>query len=164
SLLPRGITHSSPMPSRDLERLHGRLQDGQPPCGVDGLPACEDLPSILRDAPHLPPDRWGMEFIAGENCIATDTDRPSIREERENLPPCPPTERPPRPDSQRWWCIVLPRPGDPPLSPDEDRPVCPDDEPPPLPAGNDDSPLPINPPPDGQRPPDGNPPRPPRGR
>lgn len=141
--LPREVAPPPPLPPADLETLNSRLQDGQPPCGVDGLPPCENLPPILRDAPPLPPpDRWGMDFLPGENCIPEeDYDPEKINE----YPPCPPTERPPRPDGVRLWCVVLP-------VPNEDRPICPDDEPLLNPDGERPR-LPGNPPPTQPPPP-----------
>jgi hypothetical protein len=149
--LPRAILPPPPLATIDLATLHERLQAGQPPCDVPGLSPCADLPAILRDAPPLPPpDSWGMQFIPGENCVPpaefVPGQMPAPGEPRP-LPPCPLTERPPRPDGQRLWCIVLPGPLDPPLAPDENRPICPNNQPITVPDGN------LPPPPGNNLPP-----------
>ena len=72
--LPREIAFAPPLMPEDLAALNDRLQAGELPCGVAGLPDCDRLPVFLQDGSLLPPpDFWGVDFIAGETCIALDT-------------------------------------------------------------------------------------------
>lgn len=102
--LPRAINPARPLPGDNLNELHERIQNGQPPCGVDGLPSCENILPVLREGGNMPPpDRWGQRFEPGVNCIVRpDTtvdsdDLPPVIGETQSVPFCPPTERANRP-------------------------------------------------------------------
>lgn len=105
--LPRRIQMAAPMLAENIDTLQMRIQNGLPPCGVDGLPRCEAILPILQSADNLPtPERWGQIFRAGENCIAIpetvidSVELPSILGSVSvdvELPFCPPTERDNRP-------------------------------------------------------------------
>ncbi len=106
--LPRAINTAPPMPDADLNNMRERIQNGQPPCGVDGLPPCENILPVLREGGNMPPpERWGQGFEPGVNCIV----RPDVTVESEDLPPvigetqaipfCPPTDRANRPPPTR---------------------------------------------------------------
>ncbi|PJF22082.1 MAG: hypothetical protein CUN56_07820 [Phototrophicales bacterium] len=48
-ILRRAIQIHEPLSSEQLDMLHHRLVNGEPPCGVDPLPDCERLPQRLGD-------------------------------------------------------------------------------------------------------------------
>lgn len=102
--LPRSINPAPPLPGDNLSQLHERVQNGQPPCGVDGLPSCENILPVLREGENMPPpDRWGAQFEPGVNCVVrpeTTVDAeelPALIGETQTIPFCPPTERANRP-------------------------------------------------------------------
>jgi hypothetical protein len=45
-LLQRDIEIAPPLDEGELERLQTRLLSGEPACGEEGLPACEDYPFL----------------------------------------------------------------------------------------------------------------------
>jgi hypothetical protein len=45
-LLQRDIEIAPPLDEGELERLQTRLLSGEPLCGEEGLPACEDYPFL----------------------------------------------------------------------------------------------------------------------
>ncbi|MGB7341831.1 MAG: thrombospondin type 3 repeat-containing protein [Phototrophicaceae bacterium] len=94
--LPRQIGLAPPLSEDNIAQLQQRIQNGEPPCGVDGLPSCERLLPILQNGSNLPPrERWGMRFEDGVNCVQrTDA---SISDQERTLPFCPPTNRDNRP-------------------------------------------------------------------
>ena len=96
--LPRRIRLAEPL--ERIQELRERIQDGLAPCGVEGLPSCERILPILRNAANLASaERWGQGFEVGVNCIELPDivveaiDLPSLIGERQDLPFCPPTER-----------------------------------------------------------------------
>lgn len=93
--LPRQITLAPPLSTEIQATLQNRIQNGQAPCGVEGLPACENILPILQSGEQLPsPERWGQRFEVGVNCVA----RPEVPSEIvPELPYCPPTNRANRP-------------------------------------------------------------------
>jgi hypothetical protein len=97
--LPDDIEIAPPFPNMAL--LHERLLAGLPPCDVEGLPACEDLPPVVRNGTGT---RWGQEFVEGQNCLLRPLEvvdatslPPVIGAERPSVPFCPPINRASRP-------------------------------------------------------------------
>jgi hypothetical protein len=84
-VLPREIEIAPPLEA--IELLQERLILGLPPCDVEGLPRCEDLPLIIRDGTGT---RWGQAFLEGQNCIL----RPLETVDASGLPPVIGAERP----------------------------------------------------------------------
>ena len=106
--LPRQIALAPPMPPENVGELQTRIQNGQAPCGVDGLPPCENVIPILQNGENLPrPEQWGQRFEAGVNCIirpeaTVDAEAlPPVIGETQTLPFCPPTDRANRPPPVR---------------------------------------------------------------
>jgi|GEM_PF-947306 len=106
--LPRPIGIAPPLPPENVNDLQTRIQNGEPPCGVDGLPPCENILPRLRDGGNLPPpEQWGQRFEAGVNCIirpeetVNAEDLPPLIGETQSLPYCPPADRASRPDPTR---------------------------------------------------------------
>lgn len=98
--LPRPLNAPLPLDADTVETLQGRIRDGQPPCGIEGLPACSDIVPILRDGENLPPiGRFGERFEPGMNCVLHDEAQAS--DTPPDLPICPPTDRANRPPPTR---------------------------------------------------------------
>lgn len=111
--LPRQISLAPPLVQEALAELRERVQNGEAPCGVDGLPRCENLLRVLRTGQVPSAERWGQLFEAGENCIAL-ADIPSdampsvdlgglstALDTLTELPFCPPSSRANRTTSTR---------------------------------------------------------------
>ncbi|MEO1162591.1 MAG: thrombospondin type 3 repeat-containing protein [Chloroflexota bacterium] len=96
--LPRRINVPPPLGGAAIGDLQERIRNGQPPCGVDGLPPCSEILPVLQNGENLPPrERFGQRFEPGVNCVLfaeRDTNP-------DNLPICPPTERGNRPPPTR---------------------------------------------------------------
>lgn len=113
--LPRRIDVAPPVIGENLQALRERIQRGELPCGIDGLPACDRLlPSLREGVRRLPnPQRWGQRFIEGENCAAPgDT--------ASDLPRCPAVRdiAPLITEARENWCVAERVAGD-------RRPLCP---------------------------------------
>lgn len=80
--LPRQISLAPPMVQETLAELRERVQNGEAPCGVDGLPRCANILRVLRTGQLPPAGRWGQRFEAGVNCI----ERPDVTVDAEELP------------------------------------------------------------------------------
>lgn len=102
--LPRQIGIAPPLREANLVDLQTRIQNGEPPCGVEGLPPCENILPRLRDGENLPPpEQWGQQFQPGVNCIIRPDETvdagalPPLIGETQSLPYCPPSDRANRP-------------------------------------------------------------------
>ncbi|MEL6526042.1 MAG: thrombospondin type 3 repeat-containing protein [Chloroflexota bacterium] len=96
--LPRPVNVPPPLGGEAIGDLQERIRNGQPPCGVDGLPPCSEILPVLQNGENLPPrERFGQLFEPGVNCV------PFAERETnpDNLPICPPTERGNRPPPTR---------------------------------------------------------------
>ncbi|MGJ3240268.1 MAG: thrombospondin type 3 repeat-containing protein [Anaerolineae bacterium] len=93
--LPRRITPAQPLPAERIAELRERIQNGQAPCGVAGLPSCDQILPALRSGEFLPrPERWGERFQPGVNCLPLNQLDASGESD---LPLCPPPDRASRP-------------------------------------------------------------------
>jgi hypothetical protein len=62
-LLPRPIEIPPPMPDGNLSTLHERLNNGEAPCGVEGLPECvHALHSESSEHPWAQGEKWGDQL------------------------------------------------------------------------------------------------------
>lgn len=107
--LPRQINLAPPLVQEALSELRERIQNGEGPCGVDGLPSCDNVLRILRSGAQMPSaEMWGQRFEVGVNCIP----RPDVEADAEELPTiltdvlqslpfCPATDRANRPTPTR---------------------------------------------------------------
>ncbi|MEO1288779.1 MAG: thrombospondin type 3 repeat-containing protein [Chloroflexota bacterium] len=94
SQLPREVGLAPPLIEERVDELQERVQNGLPPCDVEGLPDCDDILPRLRDGENFAPaERFGERFEEGLNCIPFD----EADESDEALPICPPTDRDDRP-------------------------------------------------------------------
>ncbi|MCB9459023.1 MAG: hypothetical protein H6670_05195 [Anaerolineaceae bacterium] len=141
ALLEREITIREPLDGDTLNQLQQRLELGEPPCDMEGLPQCEDMGPVVRrinelgDATDWSRDEGVYDLFDGRQCIwqpiiasgrrlslcnealdeeAPGRDRPFSILPDSNLP-----------DDNRP-CVYRPRPDQPPLPPEETRPFCED--------------------------------------
>lgn len=88
--LPRPIEVAPPLVGTALDNLHGRLREGRPPCGVEGLPPCDALPNFEgRGGAWAAGAQWGLRWVPGENCILPAAAE-GLMPDNLPLPICPP--------------------------------------------------------------------------
>ncbi|MAU08845.1 MAG: hypothetical protein CL607_03415 [Anaerolineaceae bacterium] len=140
-LLQREIRIREPLTNEALKRLHERLETGEAPCDIEGLPDCVDISPVMRRLNMLGAgDTWSRDagvyrLFDGRECAQQriglvrrmplcdnilGTEEAEIGGTRFGLPigSLPIDNRP---------CVYRPRPEDPPLPPEETRPFCEDD-------------------------------------
>lgn len=96
--LPRDIEIAPPL--ENIAGMLERLNNNLPPCNVEGLPLCQDLPSLLLDGMV---SRWGSPFTEGQNCVprpeevVNATELPPVIGAERPFPFCPAQDRASRP-------------------------------------------------------------------
>lgn len=139
-LLQREIRIREPLNGEALNQLRERLEVGEAPCDVQGLPNCADISPVMRRLNLLgSSDAWSRNegvyrLFDGQECAQQ---RAGVALAR-RMPLCEDILGKPEnePDETRFGlpirslpidnrrCIYRPRPEDPPLPPEETRPFC----------------------------------------
>jgi len=141
--LIRPITPPPPMPEDQVLKAQEMIRNGQPPCDMEGFPACDKLPvGGLREGPACLKEQGECyDWLAPhENLgirLPEDT-RECVFKPREGDPPLPDSETRPfcdnsepqqqMPENNRT-CVYRPRADQPPLPDNETRPFCDNSDP-----------------------------------
>lgn len=136
--LDRPIQPPPPMSAERVEQAQEMIRNGQPPCGMDGFPACDKLPTGgLREGPACRQEQSDcynrLAPHVNEGIQLPEDTRECVFKPREGDPPLPANETRPfcdnaeiqqrLPEDNRE-CVFRPRRGDPPLPANETRPFC----------------------------------------
>jgi len=139
--LDRPILPPPPMTAERVAQAQEMIRNGQPPCGMEGFPACEKLPTGgLREGPacrQAQADCYNrLAPHESEGVLPPQDNRTCVYRPREGDPPLPANENRPFcddsesnqiqeqfPEDNRT-CVYRPREGDPPLPANENRPFC----------------------------------------
>lgn len=114
--LQRPIQPVRPLNGLELAQVRNRRNQGNPMCGEAPFPPCDHIPDV----------------IGGRPCIIPSLRDALPEEQRANRAPCdveeiPLDQLPQRPNRNgERDCVRPPGPDEPPLAPDDDRPICPE--------------------------------------
>lgn len=144
--LGRPIQPPPPMSDERVGQAQEMIRNGQPPCGIEGFPDCENLPTRgLREGPRCRNKQDSCyERLApheGKGILPPEDNRECVYRPREGDPPLAdnetrpfcselesnPSQQPMQEDNRE--CIYRPRENDPPLADNETRPFCDDAQP-----------------------------------
>lgn len=130
-ILERVIVPRAPFTEQELSQLRQRLSENLPLCGVDPFPTCDHLPLAAGGNPCLllAEVQRALPALQGlPGGIQNQPERAPCEMTPISISPFDRGQFRPivgTPDPNVMSCAIPPRPGEPPRSPDDNRPLCP---------------------------------------